>query len=396
VSDRLQISGLIIATIMMAICGHQTNRPRRTTLSAPKLLLRTAVGDSREATGVVPIPAVTPATEANRTAKIGAAPPNALPPRDIGSSSVQNGSPRVARLPAVDLPPPSKVAPNLSEQPVRMHAPPPSDAAEFLPVAADGRADGGQADEATDRGSLPLENGTREGPASWSAKSHSEDTLRRSTALCSGTADELGEELPPPKLPIKDNREQESIHLATGEVKSFRLQGWEVSEVDVTQISIDEERICEGIVSERNKILLIGTATGITRLTVSANVNELGTRLSVVREFEIQVSSPEDSIVEDLPTKLAIVNRSIEKAYPNCSVSIRLRIDRLVVQGWCDSEGSAEGIVNLIRGVFLVRVEDELKVHPNVELSANPIVPCHPITISDPGCIDCGPQINGS
>jgi hypothetical protein len=77
-------------------------------------------------------------------------------------------------------------------------------------------------------------------------------------------------------------------------------------------------------------------------------------------------------------------------------VSIQPRTDRLVVQGWCDSNESAERIVNLIRSVFLVHIEDKLKSHPSVGLSTNPIVPCCPITITDPTGIDCGPQIDGS
>ena len=346
------------------------------------------------------ISAETPATETSRTPKTGAALPSAAPPTGIGSSSVQKGSRGVVRLPAVDLPPPSKPTPNLGEQPVWTHALPPSDAAEFPAVATDGWSEAGQTHEADNRGPIQLENGTRAEPALWPAKSHTAETRGTNSALnlalCNKNADELGDELPPPKLPIRDNGEQEPIHLTTGEVQSFRLRDWEVSEIDVTQISIDEERICEGMVSGRNKILLIGTATGITRLTVSANVNELGNRLSIVREFEIHVTSPQDSFAEDFPAKLAIVNRSIEKAYPDCSVSISARTGRLVVQGWCDSKESAERIVNLIRRVFLVHIEDKLKTHQSVGLSANPISPWHPMSISNPGSIDCGPQIDGS
>jgi hypothetical protein len=318
-----------------------------------------------EATALVSISAETPSPETSRTGKTGAALPIAAPPTEIGSSTVQKGSRGVVRLPAVEPPPLSKPAPNLGKQPVWADAIPSSGAAKFSALAADGRPETGQTNEATVRGPIQLENAT-------------------------------ADELPPPKLPIKDDGELTPIHVTTGQSQSFRLRGWEVSEVDVTQLSIDEERICEGMVSGRSKIVLIGKATGITRLTVRANVHELGNQLSIVREFEIHVTSPEDWIAEDFPAKLAIVNRSIEKAYPDCSVSIHLRTDRLVVQGWCDSKESAERIVNLVRSVFLVHIEDKLKTKQSAGLSANPISPWNPMSISNPGSVPCGPQLNGS
>ena len=308
-SDRLQIATLIIATMMVAVLGHLLSLPGRITLSAPRLP-RAVARDRTEATTLVSIFAATPVTETSRAAKTGAACPIVATPTDGDSSSVQQGSRGVVRLPAVDLPPPVKPAPELGEQAFWADASPPSGAGESLAAATDGWPEAGQTNEAADRGPIQLTNG-------------------------------IAEELPPPKLPIKDNDELTPIHVTKGGVRSFRLRGWEVSEVDVTQLTIDEERICEGIVSGRTKIVLIGKATGITRLTVRANVHELGNRLSIVREFEIHVTSPEDGIAEDFPAKLAIVNRSIEKAYPECSVNIRVLTDRLVVQGWCDSKESA-------------------------------------------------------
>lgn len=144
------------------------------------------------------------------------------------------------------------------------------------------------------------------------------------------------------------------LNLSRAQVRSMTIAG------RLRRVSIANKDVCQAFAAGANQLKLIGTGIGKTKLTIWADVAPgESTR---VQTFDIDVSNDVDAIGDKISAHTALLNDSIDKAFPRASVVVSRESGKLVVTGRCDNEDTAKQIVRMVRKSCLVPVQDNLLV----------------------------------
>jgi hypothetical protein len=156
-----------------------------------------------------------------------------------------------------------------------------------------------------------------------------------------------------------------TLHLNLGEVKNMHVPKLETFDAKITRIEVADPSVCEAVISNSTKIQFIAVGEGQTQVNAWVTVLSAGEE-STQRQYQIQVMSFSEQFRKRFGDRLEVLNRSIRKVYPGCSVSIRVESNGLAVSGLCDSSESASGILAMIRKIMLVPVKDELEIQRTI------------------------------
>jgi Flp pilus assembly secretin CpaC len=144
------------------------------------------------------------------------------------------------------------------------------------------------------------------------------------------------------------------LNLTRAQVRSMTIGG------RLRRVKIADKGVCQVFASGNNRIKLIGTGLGQTELTLWADV--VPGEPTRVQTFEIHVSEAVDATGDRVAEHTALLNESIDKAFPRASVVVSRRGGQLLVTGRCDSEQTATQIIRMVRKSCLVPVKDNLQV----------------------------------
>ncbi|KAA5543233.1 hypothetical protein FYK55_13230 [Roseiconus nitratireducens] len=158
----------------------------------------------------------------------------------------------------------------------------------------------------------------------------------------------------PPQPPTSDApKKPVRLQLARAQVRSMTIGG------RLRRVSIANKDVCQAFASGPNQLKLIGTGTGSTELTVWADVIPgEPTRMQI---FQVEVGDDMSSHTDRIADQTALLNDSIDKAFPQASVIVTRTENNLVVSGVCADEETAMQILRLVRKSCLVPVVDELE-----------------------------------
>lgn len=144
------------------------------------------------------------------------------------------------------------------------------------------------------------------------------------------------------------------LHLDAAQVRSLTIGG------KLRRVQVADDRICQAIATGASELKLIGVSDGRTQLSVWADPADGGETQQ--RIFNVRVGGRSESAGHSIGDAIAMLNRSIDNAFPMAQVTVRQLRDRLVVSGHCASEDSATEIIRLVRKTCLIPVRDELVV----------------------------------
>ncbi|MCO8123975.1 pilus assembly protein N-terminal domain-containing protein [Stieleria sp. TO1_6] len=186
------------------------------------------------------------------------------------------------------------------------------------------------------------ESGTQ---ASLASSQH--NRTRYETPLADHSIVQAAEEPEEPKQPA-------TLQLSRAQVRAMTIGG------RLRRVSIANKDVCQAFASGPNQIKLIGTGLGKTTLTIWADIAPgEPTRM---QSFAIDVSDGVNATGDKVSEHTALLNDSIDKAFPRASVVVSREGGQLVVTGHCDTETSAKQIIRMVRKSCLVPVQDNLKV----------------------------------
>ncbi|MCA9140458.1 MAG: pilus assembly protein N-terminal domain-containing protein, partial [Planctomycetales bacterium] len=144
------------------------------------------------------------------------------------------------------------------------------------------------------------------------------------------------------------------LQLSRAQVRSMTIGG------RLRRVSIANKDVCQAFASGANQIKLIGTGIGQTQLTIWADI--VPGEPTRMQTFDVDVSEAVNATGDKIAEHTALLNDSIDKAFPRASVVVSRQGGELVVTGHCDDEATAKQIVRMVRKSCLVPVQDNLKV----------------------------------
>jgi Flp pilus assembly secretin CpaC len=130
---------------------------------------------------------------------------------------------------------------------------------------------------------------------------------------------------------------------------------------ELQSVRIADKSVCQAFAAGPNKLKLIGTGNGTTRLVVYAKPVP-GQSEPRVRSFDVHVKEASKINTESTEVRTEILNQTIQQTFPESDVVVRRSGNELVVMGRCGSEAVAKKIVRLVRRTCLVPVKDQLRV----------------------------------
>ncbi|TWU58124.1 hypothetical protein Poly59_10330 [Rubripirellula reticaptiva] len=148
------------------------------------------------------------------------------------------------------------------------------------------------------------------------------------------------------------------LYLSLAQVRSLTIGG------EVRDVKIANKGVCQAFASGPNQLKLIGTGNGVTQLVVWATPESKGS-VSLppqMRAFEIHVREEVAAGGGNSPDRTAMLNQSIQRAFPDVDIVVHQRQGELIVTGACGSEATAKKIVRMVRKTCLVPVRDEVVV----------------------------------
>jgi hypothetical protein len=149
-------------------------------------------------------------------------------------------------------------------------------------------------------------------------------------------------------------REPIVLNLSRAQVRSMMIGG------ELRGLKIGDKDICQAFQAGASQIKLIGTGLGKTELTIWADV--AAGEPTRMQTFENEVSDGVNATGDKVSERTALLNESIDQAFPRASVVVSRRGGELNVTGRCDTEAEAKQIIRMVRKSCLVPVQDNLKV----------------------------------
>ena len=125
---------------------------------------------------------------------------------------------------------------------------------------------------------------------------------------------------------------------------------------------IEDTATCQVIQSGGNRLKLIGTGRGVTRLIVWADTDAESQTTTQPMVFLVHVRDGLDATGNVVADPTERLNESIRQVYPGARVRVFRQGERLIVSGECDDRRTATEIVRLVRRSCLVPVDDALSI----------------------------------
>lgn len=144
------------------------------------------------------------------------------------------------------------------------------------------------------------------------------------------------------------------LYMSRTQIRSLTIGG------RVREVKVGDQNVCQAFATGPNKLKLIGTGNGVTRLVVWADTDN--GQKPRMRAFEIHVKDSVAAAEEAVGDRAARLNSSLEQMFPNCRVTVQRQADHLLVSGNCDSEQAATKIIRMVRKTCLIPVRDALRV----------------------------------
>jgi len=157
-----------------------------------------------------------------------------------------------------------------------------------------------------------------------------------------------------PLPPLDSEVRPAALYLSRTQVRSLTIDG------HVRRVAIGDKNICQAFSTGPNQLKLIGTGNGVTRLVVWADSSD--STPTRVQSFDIHVNDAGLGTDKSGNDQTAVLTESIRRMFPTSRIQVQHFPDRVVVNGYCDSEESAKQIVRMVRKTCLIPVRDEIQV----------------------------------
>ena len=161
---------------------------------------------------------------------------------------------------------------------------------------------------------------------------------------------------PAAALEVPADTPETRLMIEKAEVRSLTL------ELPVRRFHVDDTATCQVLRSGGNRLKLIGTGSGTTRLVVWVEENGDDSTSKPAMVFRVHVKETLDASGNDVADLTERLNDSIRLVFPSSDVRVDRNGGRLVVRGGCADERTATAILRLVRRSCLMPVEDAITV----------------------------------